>query len=161
MLETACMRDEPPPAPQDNNVPQSQGAPVANMGMGSTNMGQANMGLANMGQDMGQNLGQTNMGQGPMGQANMGQVNIGQDGMGQGDIGQSDMGQGGMAQNMVQPKYEQLDMSNIDPNIGMQQMGGMGTMGNLDNTGAAPGRGIGIQGGQMRSERIDEVPQEM
>ncbi|CAD6590968.1 MAG: hypothetical protein ASARMPRED_005129 [Alectoria sarmentosa] len=171
MLETACMRDEPPPAPQDNNVPQSQGAPVANMGMGSTNMGQsnmgqANMGLANMGQDMGQNLGQTNMGQGPMGQANMGQVNIGQDGMGQGDIGQGDMGQGdmgqgGMVPNMVQPKYEQLDMSNIDPNIGMQQMGGMGTMGNLDNMGAAPGRGIGIQGGQMRSERIDEVPQEM
>lgn len=139
------MRDEPPPTPQDHNVVQSQGAPVANMGLGPTNMGQANMG-----QDMGQNLGQANMVQGPMGQANMGQVNMGQDGMTQGD-----MGQGGMTQNMVQPKYEQLDMSNIDPNIGMQQMGGMGTMG------AAPGRGMGMQGGQMRSERIDEMPQEM
>ena len=145
MLETACMRDEPPPTPQDNNVVQSQGAPVANMGLGRTNMGQANMG-----QDMGQNLGQANMVQGPMGQANMGQVNMGQDGM-----TQSDMGQGGMTQNMVQPKYEQLDMSNIDPNIGMQQMGGMGTMG------AGPGSGMGMQGGQMRSERIEEMPQEM
>ena len=140
------MRDEPPPTSQDNNVVQSQGAPVANMGLGPTNMGQ----------DMGQNMGQANMAQAPMGQANMGQVNMGQDGMTQGD-----MGQGGMTQNMVQPKYEQLDMSNIDPNIGMQQIGGMGTMGNMSNTGAAPGRGISMQGGQMRSERIDEMPQEM
>ena len=135
------MRDEPPPTPQDNNVPQSQGAPVANMGMGPTTVGPGNMG-----QDMSQNMGQANMGQGPMGQANMGQVNMGQD---------------GMAQNMVQPKYEQLDMSNIDPNIGMQQMGGMGpmgNMGNMGNMGAAPGRGMGMQGGQMRSERIDEMP---
>lgn len=146
------MRDEPPPTPQDNSLPQSQGAPVANMGMGPTNMGQGNMGQANMGQDMSQSMGQANMGQGPMGQANMGQ-----DG-----IGQSDMGQGGMTQNMVQPKYEHLDMSNIDPNIGMQQIGGMGpmgNMGNIGNIGAAPGRGM--QGGQMRSERIDEMPQEM
>lgn len=142
------MRDEPPPIPQDNNVPQTQGAPVANMGMGPTNMGQVNMG-----QDMGQN-----MGQGPMGQANMGQVTMGQDGMGQGDMGQGDMGQGGMAQNLVQPKYEQLDMTNIDPNIGIQQMGAMGSMGNM---GAAPGRGMSMQGGQIRSERIDEMPQEM
>lgn len=141
------MRDEPNHNPQDNSVPPSQGAPVANMGMGPTNMGPANMG-----QDMGQNLGQANMAQVSMGQANMAQVNMGQDGM-----GQSDMGQGAMAQNMVQPKYEQLDMSNIDPNIGMQQMGGMGNMGNM---GAAPGRGMGMQGGQMRSERIDEMPQE-
>lgn len=156
MLETACMRDEPPPIPQDNNVPQTQGAPVANMGMGPTNMGQANMGQVNMGQDMGQN-----MGQGPMGQANMGQVTMGQDGMGQGDMGQGDMGQGGMAQNLVQPKYEQLDMTNIDPNIGIQQMGAMGSMGNMGNMGAAPGRGMSMQGGQIRSERIDEMPQEM
>ena len=146
MLETACMRDEPQPTPQDNNVPQSQGAPVANMGMGPTNMGQ----------DMGHNMGQANMGQGPMGQANIGQANMGQDGMGQGD-----MGPGGMAPNIVQPKYEQLDMSNIDPNIGMQQISNMGPMGNMGNMGAAPGRGMGIQGGQMRSERIDEMPQEM
>ena len=140
------MRDEPPPTPQDNNVVQSQGAPVANMGLGPTNMGQANMG-----QDMGQSLGQANMMQGPMGQANMGQSNMGgQDGMTQGD-----MGQGGMTQNMVQPKYEHLDMSNIDPNIGMQQMGGMGTMG------AGHGRAMSMQGSQMRSERIDEMPQEM
>ena len=136
------MRDEPQPTPQDNNVPQSQGAPVANMGMGPTNMGQ----------DMGHNMGQATMGQGPMGQANMGQVNMGQDGM-----GQSDMGPGSIAQDMVQPKYEQLDMSNIDPNIGMQQMSNLGPMGNM----ATPGRGMGIQGGQMRSERIDEMPQEM
>ncbi|KAF6224022.1 hypothetical protein HO133_010596 [Letharia lupina] len=156
MLETACMRDEPPPTPQDNNAPQSQGAPVANMGMGPTNMGPGNMGQGNMGQDMGQNMGQANMGQGPMGQANMGQVNMGQDGMGQGE-----MGQGGMGQNMVQPKYEPLDMSNIDPNIGMQQMGNMGPMPNMGTMGAAPARGMGMQGGQMRSERIDEMPQEM
>lgn len=134
------MRDEPPPTPQDNNVMQSHGAPVANMGLGPPNMGQANMG-----QDLGQDLRHAAMVQGPLGQANMGQ-----DGMTQGD-----MGQGGMTQNLVQPKYEQLDMSNIDPNIGMQQMGGMGTMG------AGPGRGMGMQGGQMRSERIDEMPQEM
>ena len=158
MLETACMRDEPPPTPQDNNVPQPQGAPVANMGMGPANvpqgnMGQANMGQANMGQDMGQNMGQANMVQGTMGQANMGQVNMGQDGMGRGDMGQS-----GMAQNMVQPKYEPLDMSNIDPNISMQQMGGMGGMGNMGNM---AGRGMGMQGSQMRSERIEEMPQEM
>lgn len=146
------MRDEPQPTPQDNNVPQSQGAPVANMGMAPTNIGQGNLG----GQDMGQNMGQGNMGQGPMGQANMGQVNMVQDGMGQGDVGQ-----GGMAQDMVQPKYEHLHMSNIDPNIGMQQMGGMGSMGNMGNMGSAPGRGMGMQGGQMRSERIDEMPQEM
>ena len=145
------MRDEPPPTPQDNIVSQTQGAPVANMGMGPTNMGQGNMGQANMGQDMVQN-----MGQGPMGQANMGQVNMGQDGIGQGD-----MGQGDMAQNLVQPKYEQLDMSNIDPNIGIHQMGGMGPMGSMGNIGAAPGRGMGMQGGQLRSERIDEMPQEM
>lgn len=150
------MRDEPPPTSQDNNVVQSQGAPVANMGLGSTNMGQGNLGQANMGQDLGQNMGQANMAQAPMGQANMGQVNMGQDGMTQGD-----MGQGGMTQNMVQPKYEQLDMSNIDPNIGMQQISGMGTIANMSNTGAAPGRGISMQGGQMRSERIDEMPQEM
>ena len=145
------MRDEPPPTPQDNNLPQPQGAPIANMGMGPTNVPQGNMGQANMGQDMGQNMGQANMGQGPMGQANMGQVNIGQDGMGRGD-----MGHGGMPQNIVQPKYEQLDMSNIDPNIGMQQMGGISAMGNM-----APGRGMDMQGGQMRSERIEEMPQEM
>lgn len=150
------MRDEPPPTPQDNNAPQSQGAPVANMGMGPTNMGPGNMGQGNMGQDMGQNMGQANMGQGPMGQAHMGQVNMGQDGMGQGEIGQ-----GGMGQNMVQPKYEPLDMSNIDPNIGMQQMGNMGPMPNMGTMGAAPARGMGMQGGQMRSERIDEMPQEM
>ena len=145
------MRDEPNPTPQDNNIPQSQGAPVANMGMASTNIGQGNTG-----QDLGQNLGQANMGHGPMGQANMGQVNMVQDGMGQDDVGQ-----GGMAQNLVQSKYEQLDMSNIDPNIGMQQMGGMGSMGSMSNVGPAPGRGMGMQGGQMRSERIDEMPQEM
>ena len=143
MLETACMREEPPPTPQDNNVPQSQGAPVANMGMGSTNMGQANMGQANMGQDLGQNRGLANMGQGPIGQANMGQVNMVQE---------------GMAPNMVQPKYEDMDMSNIDPNIGMQPMGGMGPMGSMSHMGAAPGRGTGMQGGQMRNERIDEMP---
>ena len=148
------MRDEPPPTPQDNNIPQSQGAPVANMGMGAPNMGQGNMGQANMGQDRGPNMGQVNMGQGPMGQANMGQVNMGQDGM-----GQSEMGQGGMPQNVVQPKYEQMDMTNIDPSIGMQQIGGMGPMANMGSMGA--GRGIGMQGGQMRSERIDEMPQEM
>ena len=153
------MRDEPPPTPQDNNVPQPQGAPVANMGMGvgPANVPQGNMGQANMGQDMGQNMGQNmgqaNMVQGTMGQANLGQVNLGQDGMGRGD-----MGQGGMAQNMVQPKYEPLDMSNIDPNIGIQQMGGMGGMGNMGNV---AGRGMGMQGGQMHSERIEEVPQEM
>ena len=141
MLETACMREEPPPTPQDNNVPQSQGAPVANMGMGSTNMGQGNMGQANMGQgNMGQDLGQN------MGPANMGQISMGQE---------------GMAPNMVQSKYEQLDMSNIDPNIAMQQMGSMGPMGGMGHMGAAPGRGTGMQGGQMRSERIDEMPQEM
>lgn len=153
MLETACMRDEAPPTPQDNSIPQPQGAPVANMGMGPTNMGPGNMGQANMGQDMGQNMGQANMVPGPMGQANMGQVNMGQDGMGRGDMGQVDM-----AQNMVQPKYEQLDMSNIDPSIGIPQMGSMGPMGNMNNMG---GRGMGMQGGQMRSERIDEMPQEM
>lgn len=156
MLETACMRDEPPPTAQDNNIPQPQGAPVANMGMGPANVAQGNMGQANMGQDMSQNMGQANMGQGPIGQANMGQVNLGQDGMGRGD-----MGQGGMAQNMVPSKYEELDMSNIDPNIGMQQMGGMGGMANMGNMGTAPGRGMGMQGGQMRSERIEEMPQEM
>ena len=150
------MRDEPPPTPQDNSVPQPQGAPVANMGMGPTNMGQGNMGQANMGQDMSQNMGQANMGQGPMGQANMGQVNLGPE-----SIGRGDMGQGSMAQNMGQPKYDPLDMSNIDPNIGMQQMGGMGAMGNMGNMGAAPGRRMGMPGGQMRSERIDEMPQEM
>lgn len=154
------MRDEPQPNPQDTNLPQSQGAPVANMGMGSTNMGQGNIGQ-DMGQNMGQAnmgqgpMGQANMGQGPMGQANMGQVNMGQDGLGQGEMGQ------GMAHNGIQPKYEQLDMSNIDPNIGMHQMGGMGPMGNLGNMGVAPGRGMGVPGGQMRSERIDEMPQEM
>lgn len=155
------MRDEPPPTAQDNNLPQPQGAPVANMGMGPANvaqgnMGQANMGQANMGQDMSQNMGQANMGQGPIGQASMGQVNLGQDGMGRGD-----MGQGGMAQTIGPPKYGELDMSNIDPNIGMQQMGGMGGMANMGNMGTAPGRGIGMQGGQMRSERIEEMPQEM
>ena len=148
------MRDEPAPTPQDNNVPQPQGAPVANMGMGPANVPQGNMGQVNMGQDMGQNMGQASMIQGAMGQANMGQVNLGQDGMGRGD-----MGQGGMAQNMVQPKYEPVvDMSNIDPNIGMQQMGGMGGMGNMGNM---AGRGMGMPGGQMRNERIEEVPQEM
>ena len=150
------MRDEPQPTPQDTNVPQSQGAPVANMGMAPPNMGQdmgQNMGQTNMGPGP---MGQANMGQGPMGQANMGQINMGHDGMGQGE-----MGQGGMAQNVVQPKYEPLDMSNIDPNIGMQQMGGMGQMGNMGNIGAGSGRGMALPGGQMRNERIDEMPHEM
>ena len=101
-----------------------------------------------MGQDLGQSMAQANMAQLAMGQANMGQGNIGQDGM-----GQSDLGQGGVVQNVVQPKYEPLDMNNIDPNIGIQQIGG--------SMGAAPGRGMNLQGGQMRGERIDEMPQEM
>ena len=150
MLEGACMREEPNPVPQDNNVSPSQGAPVANMGMGPTNMGQASMG-----QDLGQNMAQANMTQLAMGQANMGQGNIGQEVM-----GQSEMGQGGMAQNVVQAKYEPLDI-NIDPNIGIQQIGGMGPAGNVGSMGAAPGRGMSMQGGQMRGERIDEMPQEM
>ena len=136
------MREEPNPVPQDNNVSPSQGAPVANMGMGPTNMGQANMG-----QDLGQNMAQANLAQLAMGQANMGQGNIGQDGM-----GQSDMGQGGVAQNVVQPKYEPLDMNNIDPNIGIQQIGGMGPAGNVGSMAAAPGRGMSMQGGQMPQE---------
>ena len=144
------MREEPNPVPQDNNVSPSQGAPVANMGMGPANMGQASMG-----QDLGQSMAQANMAHLAMGQANMGQGNIGQDGM-----GQSDMGQGGVVQNVVQPKYEQLDI-NIDPNIGIQQIGGMGPAGNVGSMGAAPGRGMSMQGGQMPGERIDEMPQEM
>ena len=135
------MRDEPPPTAHDNNMPPSQGAPVANMGMGPANVGQGNMG-----QDMVQSLGQANMVQGPMVQANMGQVNMGQD---------------GMSQNMVAPKYEPLDMSNIDPSIGIQQMGGMGPLGSMGNMGGVSGRGMSMQGGQMRGERIDEMHQEM
>ena len=139
MLETACMKDEPNPEPQDNsnsNNMSPQGAPVANMGMGQPNMGQSPMGQANMGQA---HMGQANMGQ------NMGQVN-----MSQANQGQS-MGQAQMAQ------MAQMDMSNIDPSIGLQTMGNMAPMGNLGNM-APPGRGMGMQGVH---DQIDEMPSDM
>ena len=139
MLENACMKDEPNPEPQDtnNNAVQSPGAPVANMGMGQVNMGQPPMG-------------QASMGQAHMAQANMGQ-NVGQANMGQ-SIGQTQMGQAQLAQ---AAQMAQMDMSNIDPSIGLQPMSNMGPMGNMSNMGP-PGRGIGMQGGQMREEEISQ-----
>ena len=144
MLENACMKDEPNPEPQDtsSNAVQSPGAPVANMGMGQANMGQVNMGQPP--------LGQASMGQAHMAQANMGQ-NVGQANMGQ-SIGQTQMGQAQLAQ---AAQMAQMDMSNIDPSIGLQPMSNMGPMGNMSNMGP-PGRGIGMQGGQMREEEISQ-----
>ncbi|KAK3171115.1 hypothetical protein OEA41_003199 [Lepraria neglecta] len=144
MLETACMKDEPNPEPQDNinnNNMSPQGAPVANMGMVQPNMGQANMGQSPMGQA---NMGQAHMGQANMGQ-NMGQVNVSQANQGQG------MDQAQMAQ------MAQMDMSNIDPSIGLQTIGNMAPMGNLGNM-APPGRRMGMQGVH---DRIDEMPSDM
>jgi len=151
MLETSCMKEEPNPTPQDN--PQSQGAPVANMGMGQA-MNQANMGQPNMGPPMGQqSMDHANM-------ANMGPTNMGQPQ----DLGQANMSQQGLAQASMAQQAQQLaqmDMSNIDPNIGLQPMGGMAPMGNMGNMSGPAGRGMSLQGGQLRNDRIEEMPQEM
>ena len=143
MLESACMKDEPNPQPLDASP--SQGAPVANMGMTSA-MNQASMGQPNMGQ---------------VGMANMGQANMGQpQGLGQASMSQQHMAQASMAAHQAQ-QLAQMDMSNIDPTIGLQQMGGMAPMGNMGSMGGPPGRGMSMQGGQIRNDRIEELPQEM
>ncbi|MCJ1452678.1 hypothetical protein MMC28_003021 [Mycoblastus sanguinarius] len=143
MLETACMKDEPHPEALDNSMP-SQGAPVANMG----NMGQANMGQPNMGQpDMSHSMGQANMGPANLSPTNMGPANMAQANMGQA--------------NMSQMNQNQIDqMSNIDPNIGIPQMGNMAPMGNLGSMAPPSGRGMPLPT-QLRGDRIDEMPQEM
>lgn len=151
MLETACMKDEPNPVPIDNNNPnmQSQGAPIANMGMGQGGMPQSPMGQADMGQGIGQGQMTQNMAQ-SLAQASMQQANMGQANMGQ------HMGQN-MGQNMGQAQMGQIDMSNIDPSIGLQTMGNMDPMANISNM-AGPGRGMGMQAGQMHGEFKDEMP---
>lgn len=148
------MKEEPNPAPQDSSQPQ--GAPVANMGMGQA-VNQANMGQPNMSQNMGpQNMGQANM-------ANMGQANMGQQqGLGQPNMNQQNMNQASIAQQAQQAQQmAQMDMSNIDPSIGLQPMSSMAPMGNMTSISPSPGHGMNMQGGQVRNDRIDEVPQEM
>jgi len=147
MLETACMKDEPNPQPLDSNNAnmQLQGAPVANMGMGQGGMGQSPMGQANMGQGIGQAQMSQNMAQ-SLAQAGMTQANLGQH-------MSPDMGQ-----NMGQAQMGQIDMSNIDPSIGLQTMGNIDPMANMGNMAGPPGRGMGMQGGQMHGEFKDEMP---
>lgn len=150
------MKEEPNPTPQDSTQSQgAPGAPVANMGM-SQAMGQINMGQPNMTP----NLGQQGMSQANL--ADMGQTSMGhQQGIAQANMSQQSMSHASMAQQAQQ--IAQMDMSNIDPSIGLQQMGGMNPMGNLGNMGnmSAHGRGMGMQGGQLRNEKIDEMPQDM
>lgn len=142
------MKDEPNPVPQDAS--QTPGAPVANMGMGQP-MAQPNMGQAHIGQNVGQqNMGQANM-------ANMGQQqNVTPPNMNQ-TMSQS-LGQQNIAQ-QAQQQIAQIDMSNIDPSIGLQPMPThpMGNMGNMPGA----GRGMNMQGGQIHNDKIEEVPQEM
>ena len=156
MLEAACMKDEPNPKSQENAQPH--GAPVANMGMGQP------MSPANVAQPgMGQSMGQQEMSAAHM--MNMGPANIGhQPGLGQVNMSPQTMAQASMAQQAQQ--MAQIDMSNIDPNIGLQQMGSisaMGNMGSMGNPSGAPGPGQPMKWdrGQLRNERVEELPQEM
>ena len=158
------MKEEPNPTVQDTSQPQ--GAPIANMGMvqpvNQANMGQKspsqNMGPQSMGQANMANMGQPNMGGPPLGQPNMGQ----QQGLGQVNMGQQNLNQVSMAQQPQQvQQIAHIDMSNIDPSIGLQSMNGMAPMGNMANIPPSPGHGMNMQGGPIRNERIDEIPQEM
>ena len=58
-------------------------------------------------------------------------------------------------QQMDPAQVAQMDMSSIDPSIGLQPMSNIGPMGNMNNMGP-PGRWIGMQGGQMRDEEISQ-----
>lgn len=131
-LETACIRDEPPPVPNDNSTtPQS--APIANMGnMGQPDMVQPNMNHANLAHS-------------PMPQPNMGQGELSQ----QQVMAQNAMGQA----NMVQPHIAQMEMSNIDPNIGIQRLGNMTNMGSM----APPQRGMPMQGGAQFEQMKEDL----
>ena len=152
MLESACMKDEPNPTPQDSA--QAPGAPVANMGM-SQPVGQVNVHPPNMTPNMGQQgMHQTNM-------ADMVPANMAQQGLAQANMTPQSMAQAGMVQQAQQAQQiVQMDMSNIDPSIGLQHMGGMAPMGNMGNM-SAPGHAMNMQGGQLRSEKLEEMPQEM
>ena len=153
MLESACMKDEPNPQSQDASP--SQGAPIANMGMASA-MNQANMGQPNMGPHVGQGVGQPSMGQ--AGLANMGPASMGQPpGLGPSHMSQQHMAQASIAAHQAQ-QLAQMDMSNIDPTIGLQQMGGMTPMGTMGTMSGPAGRGMNMQTGQIRSDRIEELP---
>ncbi|KAL6714876.1 hypothetical protein ACLMJK_007136 [Lecanora helva] len=149
MLEGACMKEEPNPVPVDTT--QSQGAPVANMGMGQPT-GQPGLDSPNMA---------PNVAQQPMNHANMAnmvQANMAQQqGYPPPHMNQQNMTQASMAQQAQQ--IVQMDMSNIDPSIGLQQMGGMAPMGHMGNM-SGHGRGMNMPGGQYH-EKIEEMPQEM
>lgn len=126
------MKDEPPATPRDDNMKPTSapGAPVANM----SSMGQPPIGPNDMSQGViaQEDINLENIHAGVNNQGHMGLAN-------QASAGQAHMGQ--------------MDMSNIDPNIGLQPMSGMAPVSNM---GSRPQQQMQIRSGGYHNDLKEE-----